>query len=267
MRPYLLAGLLVLLPCSTEAALAQIPYGWSDRIVHLADLPPDVRADLQKETKHSLAVGFYYRRFFLFAGGFDLWTWNGKRVLYQGDKFFEVGDGQLMMMLGKDQTENLATPLAYHFPVGLIVLVGVVAIGSVCIYFSGEARAKRMLRDLRYQQALQMYMQVLPPDWKLTHEQMQQAIAASAEYLHREHGIALEKADANVRLLLTQVYKEQSLQARQIAAGFEEAGDWPQAIAGYTQAAELQEPWDAKDHAFLLKCIARVRDKQGRATI
>ena len=269
MRSFLLACLVLVAPGWANTALAQprrgIAFGWGEKIVHIADLPPDVRAELQKEMNHDLAIGFCYRHGWLFGDGFDFWTWDGKYVLFDGNHIFDLTDEEFVQLLGKERFNSLGKPLACRFPVGLVTALGIVAAIGVCIYLSAKARARRLLKDNRYQQALAVYATSLPTGSEANREEIENAIAGGVEYLQQTYGIPAQKAEPRLRFLVKELERERSYELRNQGAEHEQAGEWEQAIEYYGQAARVREKWDQADYEFLLKCIQRVRDKQARS--
>lgn len=264
------------LPCAilaflgwTNSAFAQpnrgITTGSGEKIVHLRDLPPDLQAQLRQTTKHDLALGFCYCHHFAFAEGFDLWTSDGRYVLFEGDLYYPVTDEELAQLIGKEEFAALGKPLAYRIPLGWIAVLGFIAVIAVCGYLSAQARALRLANRNSYQEAVQVYVDHLPKDAPPSSDDKQKALAAAVEFLQQTHGISTAKAEANVRLILAESDRVQSYELRQQAVDHEENGQWDLAIELYAQAAALRQEWDQKDHAFLLKCIQRVRDKQLRS--
>jgi tetratricopeptide (TPR) repeat protein len=269
MRVFLLASIVLVVPGWAGTTLAQegkgIAYGWAEKIVHVRDLPPDVREKLRKETGAYLAVGFRYRHWFLFGPGFDFWTWDGRYVLYQGDRYFALSDEQFEQLLGKEEIVSLGKPLAYRFPIGLVTALVIVGAGCVAIYMSAPVRAGRLMKDSRYQEALQLYAQSLPSDSEPNQEDIENGLTRGADFLQQAHGIRGRKAKSALRLLVKGLERERSYGLRNQALEHEEAGEWEAAIDHYGKAARVQQKWDQKDYEFLLTCIQRVRAKQARS--
>lgn len=120
---------------------------------------------------------------------------------------------------------------------------------------------KTLLNDERYLHALTVYTNHLPTDTEPSREQRHDARARAAEYLTREHGIAAVDAERNVRVVVAALDKDRSYELRQDAVTYEQAGAYELALDHYERAARLQEEHDKEDHAFLQRCIARVRKK------
>jgi tetratricopeptide (TPR) repeat protein len=270
MRSFLLACFVLFVPGWANTALAQQPrrgiaYGWGEKIVHVGDLPPEVRAELRKETNNDLAIGFCYQHSWLFGDGFDFWTWHGKYVLFEGNKLIELTDEQFVQLLGKERFDSLDKPLTYRFPVGLLTALGIVVAIGARIYLSAQSRARRLLKDNRYQQALEVYAKSLPSNSEPNRQDIENALAGGVEFLLQTHGIPARKAGPHLRLLVSELERERSYELRNQGVEHEQAGEWEQAIGYYEQAACVRENWDKADYEFLLKCIQRVRDKQARS--
>jgi uncharacterized tellurite resistance protein B-like protein len=102
-----------------------------------------------------------------------------------------------------------------------------------------------------------MYQEAVPDERQATAEQRSAALAQATARLINDHAVEPTQANKSLRLILNELNRVQSGQFRQLAAVHEQAGNWQEAAELYAQAAELRDPWDAKDHAFLLKCVAR----------
>lgn len=264
----LLAALAFAAALGSDAALAQeggeIRWGWGDTIVPVCALPPDVHVRFNEETNQRAAVGYCFGRWFVFAEGFNLWTWNGRYVLFQGSRYAEMTDDDFVRLLGREKFESLGKPITYRIPLGLVAIAALVGGIIVVARFAKPARAQRLLQDERQQQALEVYCKFLESLEEPTLQDRQQALATAVEFLVTQHGLPADKSDANLRLAVSEMDRGQSYELRQEAVEYEQSGNWQEAVQLYEQAAELQRPWDLKDHAFLLKCVARVRSKQVR---
>jgi hypothetical protein len=273
MRCLLGAILILLLPGGLNSARSQVPkrqpflYGWGDAITHVADVPPMVRIQLKKQFERDLAVGFHYHHFYLFAEGFDLWTWGGQFVLFQKNEYFTATDDDFVMLLGKEKFESLRKPFVYVIPPGLATMIlGILAIIVVAKLFpSARARAAKLNKDPRYVEALEVFVRNLPDEGEASPEEKQHAMKLGAEFLTSTHGIAPEKAMAHLRLIIREMERARSYELRGQAAGHEMAEEWDEALEHYRLAAKLQQDWDAKDYLYLLKCIERVEAKKARA--
>ena len=144
----------------------------------------------------------------------------------------------------------------------LIFLGGVICVGLAIAGWQRlfPSALKKVLKDGRYHQALEVYRQHLEPE-KVTLDDRREAFTAATVYLVKEHGIPTEEAGANMRLMVAAYDREQSFDLRHDAAICEEAGDYQSALVNYERAARLQEEHDQKDFEVLQRCIARVRRK------
>jgi hypothetical protein len=268
MRLAVLAVVVLLLPGVSGSALAQrfiiIPdHGSGDKIVVLCELPPNARAAVKEKLHAEPRVGFLYWHCYVFGNEFALWTSNGRFVLFDADTYWDVPREALADMLGPDASK-LTVPWSYRIPPGLATTVGIVVAIVIIWYLSARSRANRLLKDDRYQEALQVYGKGLPAEGEPTREQKQKSLASAVEFL-QNYGIPAATGEERLRLLIGELDRDRSNELRGFAVDFEQSGEWEQAILLYEQAARLREDWDPKDHQFLLKCIERVRSKQARA--
>lgn len=234
-------------------------FGWEETVVRIREVPLEHRDSLKAETGFDLAVGFAYRRAYLFHPDFSFWHWRGRPVLYFGGNLFEPSEQQWNQLLGPEEFAALPVPAAYRLPPGAIVtLLAAVCLALVVYLFpTDQGRVKTLLKDLKYVQAVTMYQEAVPDEQQATAEQRNQAIGQATARLINDHAVEPTQADKSLRLILNELNRAQTGQFRQLAAVHEQAGNWLEAAELYAQAAELREPWDAKDHAFLLKCVAR----------
>ncbi len=96
---------ILIMPGWTSPAFAQPQRrapGWGEKIVHVRDLPPDGLIEMRRKANRDLAVGFYYQRWGFLGDELDFWTWDGKYVLFQGKRYFESTDEELVQLIGKD---------------------------------------------------------------------------------------------------------------------------------------------------------------------
>jgi len=92
-----------------------------ESVLHYADLPTEVRANLKTETGHDLNVGYLYSHFGIFW--LDLWTWDGQYCLYEGDDVLRLTPEQVAEVMSTTP-DKLGKPLLYTFPLGLLILLG-----------------------------------------------------------------------------------------------------------------------------------------------
>ncbi len=242
-------------------------FGWDEVIVPVADLSPEQQAAFRRAWKIELDLnaGFAYRRAFLFREEFALWTWHGRHVLFDGNNAAEITATELATLLGPDRVAAYRPPLAYRLPPGLPVIVLLASAIAAAIYFvpTQGKKLRRLLKDPKYVQALEVYAATLPkPDDPSTLELRKEALATAITFLVTEKSVRKAEAETNLKLIIAQQEEQHSRFLRQQALVHEEAGEWNEALDRYEEAAELRELWDAKDYAFLQKCIARVERKQ-----
>ncbi len=269
MKPHLLAAAILALPCWTSTARARdqqgILFGPGEALVHVCDLPLEARAELRQRTQFDLAVGYFYQHFSVFDEEFNFWSWDGKYVLYQGRRYLNVTDEEMVQLLGREKYDSLGKPLAYRVPFASLTAAVLAFTIGVLIYRSSPVRTKRLLKDARYQEALRIYSQNLPNEREANADEKKTAIAAGIAYLQLEHHMTAHKAERDFLLILAEFDRVRSYDLRNQAAMHELEGEWERSIEYYEQAAELQKNWNRKDYEFLLACVRRVRSKQLRA--
>ena len=255
----------MVIPQAMAHANPGIPYGWGEKIIHVEDLQPDVQAELKSITNQDLAVGFIYGHRYFFHENFDLWTWGGRLVLFSGEQYWELPDEALADILGKEKFAAWSKPIYYRFPRGLTFLIGIACaiMAFIRLVPTAGARVRKLMRDVSYREALEVYCANLPTESEPDREDKTEAMAAALAYL-RTTALPPRLAEANFRFLIGESERARSYQLRHQALAHEEAGEWEQAIEHYQQAADLREEWDAKDYQFLLKCIERVQRQQAR---
>lgn len=271
MRTQALVALLALVACwllSATSAWAQpqgegAAFGWEETVVPLMELAPDQREALKKETGFDLSVGFAYRRAFLFAPEFSFWHWRGRFVLYFGGNLFEPSEQQWLALLGRQHYDNLQSPLIYRLPPGTAICVGLfVVLGFVIYRFPLDSvRMRRLLKEPKFARAVSIYETAIPDERHASIEERQDALALATTFLVQDHALEHARAEKQLRFILAELNRARTTEIRQIAAAYEQNGDWRSAQDLYQQAADLREPWDAKDHEFLRKCIARVEKR------
>lgn len=245
-------------------------FGWEETVVPVANLSPQQQAAFRQawNIELDLNVGFAYRRAFIFREEFSLWNWRGRHVLFDGDNVAEIAPAELANLLGPDQFATLRPPLAYRVPAGLTTIIVLVLVAVAAIYFvpTQGKKVRRLLQDARYIQASEIYAATLPkPEEESTLALRKAAFETALEFLVAEKSVPRTAAEANLKLILSLQEEQLSKHLRQQALVHEEAGEWNEALDLYEEAAELRELWDAKDFAFLQKCIARVERKQATA--
>src|SRR5262249_18267668 len=159
------------------------------------------------------AVGFAYRRFHIFFC--DLWTWDGRYVLYENKRYWVLQPEGVQMVFGKPEGK-VGKPFLYRFPLGLLILAGVAAFSGLLSLWKTDAdRAKQLLQDPKYQHALKVVSQdhstSLPSSvfFRPGHSEEpslapEQRFSAAVDSILSE-GVRREQAEKNVRLLQAQL--------------------------------------------------------------
>jgi len=141
---------LLLASASTADAKVLITHG--DAIKHVSDLKPEAVAEYGPDVK----VGYLYQQFGIFF--LEIWTWDGKFVLYEGDNYNdELADDALANIAAT----GLSKPWNYTFPPGFLVILVAAMIG-LALFLHGRKQAKEVaiiMGDQRYQQAFNMMVQ------------------------------------------------------------------------------------------------------------
>lgn len=154
------------------------------------------------------------------------------------------------------------TAEGWTFVLIVVALVIGVGIGVAAWQRLWPSATKKVLADVRYRQALAVYIENLGAE-EPTREDRRDALRMATLYLVNEHHIQSVEAAPNMRLVVAAYDHEQSHELRSEAQAYEMAGDYESALAYYERAARLQEEHDPKDYQVLLRCIDRVGRKIG----
>jgi hypothetical protein len=184
-----------------------VVFGWGEAIDRVGELPESVREEVRRELGTDVSIGYHYQRAHVFWLSF--WTWDGGHVLYQGDRYWKLGPAEWGQLLGSRGAETLDTPLLYRFPLGLDILAGLVVIGIVRsrLFPSAQERARRLLKQSCYREALELYARhVLPPEGGEAPEEgdpvdPEAALANAVNHLC-DRGIPPDEAARNMQVIL-----------------------------------------------------------------
>jgi hypothetical protein len=149
----LLLGIGFFLPSRARAAgIILITHGKT--VNHVADIPAPHHAFIQKETGPGVAIGYSYSYWGIFW--LDFWTWGGEYCLYRDKTVWKVPPEFLAQITGKSSVDELGKPFPYKFPLGLVILVGIVALSvpASIVRKAPERKLRRLFADPRYQKAL-----------------------------------------------------------------------------------------------------------------
>jgi hypothetical protein len=192
---------------ATESAQA-IPVIWGagETIDHVRDLSPQLRAQLAGQFGGDIAIGFHYQRFHIYWLNF--WTWDGEFVLYHDKKYWKPPSDQAWTeLLGGSGLAQLHRPWAYTFPPGLVLLCTVlgVAVLKPLLFPDDQAKAARVLRDARYQEAMKQIgdaMRSAAKSGQTGARAAYESAHASAVQFLQDQGIAAATAERNLRTIL-----------------------------------------------------------------
>jgi hypothetical protein len=193
-----------------QAGAVLITHG--DTISHIGDIPPvKIKGKATVLTK----VGYAYSYWGVFW--LDLWTWGGTYCIYDGRVAAKVSPAEAAQLLGIPESD-LSRPFNYKYPIGLIVIVGIIALVILAAVFAPQQTnpAAPLLKDERYLQALATYSarvakatDPVPPDGATTSPPLEPApdptVAAFDEAVAHlvALGVPREEAERNLALLLT----------------------------------------------------------------
>jgi hypothetical protein len=202
---------LTMLPGEIEASRGRLPipiiYGSDESIIHVSDLSPEAKQVVSRKLGQDVAIGFHYKRFHIFW--FDFWTWDGRHVLYKGDKCWQLEPGDWERILSESEREGLGKPFWYRVPGGLAV---VMAVAILCVmvlpigHSRDTARVKKLLQDERYEQALKAFagMPRAGPPVEYHGVEMEPAEVAFIKTVEdlRARGVPEEEAEDNLQMIL-----------------------------------------------------------------
>ena len=148
-----------LLPDQADARGIPIIFGNGDTIVSY-DLPAEFDAQVSQiipDTK----FGYCYTR--AHAYYLDLWTWNGRYVLYRNDQIWELTPSGVDDFRDRMGKAFPSPPLLYWCPSALCLIGGIVmvVVAYNALRQTDEQRAAKLLNDPRYQSAIEMLMKSL----------------------------------------------------------------------------------------------------------
>ncbi|MEI8019975.1 MAG: hypothetical protein WCH39_17360 [Schlesneria sp.] len=192
-------------------SFAGIPiiYGHGEKVERIGDLPDGAREAMRKELGQEVSVGFLYRHAHVYH--IDFWTWDGKHVLFNGDRYWKMDDGEWLMLLSDIPSKKFGKPYAYRFPLGLTILFVIIAMCVLqpIISPSDEQTFAKVVKDPRYLAAAES---VLPNDHLSLSTHIDDQRLESAIASLKDQGISEEKARKNLILLLLGVCAYRSSQ-------------------------------------------------------
>jgi hypothetical protein len=108
-----------------------------DEIRKVGDLVGEFKAEADAELGPGVEVGYMYEQFGLFF--LEVWTWDGKYVLFRDDEYWEPTEDELKEIAGVSALEDLGKPWQYSFPPGLLVVVALVIGGIAFKLIAGKS--------------------------------------------------------------------------------------------------------------------------------
>ena len=206
-RAFLLFPALVLFanPLGSVSLAAGIPIpiicGHGETVSEVGKLSAEAREEVAKNLGPDLSVGFLYSRVHVFYA--DLWTWDGRFVLYRGAKYWQPTDGQWMLTLGSSPQAKYGKPLLYRFPLGLVLLLSAIVLCTVLpkVFPSDQQKLEKLCNDGRCTKAVEM---VLSADYALRTDYDRTRFEATVVSLTGQ-SISESKARRNLERLLTAV--------------------------------------------------------------
>jgi len=200
----LLSLFLLAVPLESAANARGIPIIWGhgETVSQVGELPPDVTEAVASELGQNVSVGFVYDRFHIYYA--DIWTWNGRHVLFHGDQYWSVDDSQWESMLGDSVESQYGKPLLYRFPLGSTLLAVAIVLWTVFprVFPSDEAKLQKLFKDARYTKLVE---KILPSDDHALRTQFRQEDVDSAVADLISQGIPEPKGRRNLDLMLTAV--------------------------------------------------------------
>lgn len=152
-----------------------------DTIAKIGDAPQEVLAVIP-----NVAIGYKYSYFGIFW--LDFWTWGGEYCLFEGLKFDSLTPEQCAQLL-KTNVNSLPKPWVYRIPLGLAIVLGLVAIlvplGMVASAKEKkeQARIQALFEDSRYKEAFEIFNKNLPDVEEPKAETAEgEAVAATPEF-------------------------------------------------------------------------------------
>ncbi|MGE3818723.1 MAG: hypothetical protein AB7I30_04760 [Isosphaeraceae bacterium] len=206
-------GLICLAAPRAAEARGRIPIiiYWSqgETIEHLKDLEPSIRQELAQVIGHEVAVGYHYKCFNVY--GLNLWTWDGKHVLFQGDHYWIPPNEEAWNdLVGVGGVDALGKPIWYRFPAGLSLAGGLIGLTILAglAFPSNATKAQRLMKKEPYQEAWRVFVEKMtippqpddapPPDHVAIYEKAFQAAVGRLQ----DHGIPHDQAEANFETLI-----------------------------------------------------------------
>jgi len=235
-------------PLATTSSAGVIPIIWGhgESVTHLGKLPSEAQRAVARDLGMDVSVGYLYSHCHLYYA--DLWTWNGRHVLYNGDKYWTPDDAGWQQLLGDSVESKYGKPFLYRFPLAILLICAVIsAYGFRPIFFPSTAeRLKRLHLNPAYMAAIET---VFPADkYPLRTDYDEHDFEQAIESLTAA-GISAAKARKNLRLLADEMIFQRTTQIAtvyQIAEQLAAIGQTAEAISHLEQLAANLPPTDPR---------------------
>lgn len=264
-----IATMLLIGPMESVSMARGVPvpvfWGWGETVSTMGELPPGVIERVAEEWGADVSVGFLYEHCHVYHA--DLWTWNGRHVLFDGTKYLDPSDNDWRQLLGHSVTSEFGKPVLYRLPLVPTGVLSLVALWYLrCWLFpDAEARFRRLCANAKYQRALKV---VLPDDehpLRTTYDRHE--FEAGIASLTAD-GVAEQTARRNLETVLTAVVAAREVS---LAGAFQEAvylaenGHPTQGVETLEQLAEALPPTDPR-RLEVVRMLASIRDRAAGAT-
>jgi hypothetical protein len=103
-----------------------IVFGGGEDISFVRDLPAAGKKYAAKKYPKGIKVGMKYSVFHIFF--VNIWTWNGKYVLFDDNGYAEPNAKEWDKLLGKGGEKKLKKPFWYKFPPGAVIIAVLLAL-------------------------------------------------------------------------------------------------------------------------------------------
>jgi hypothetical protein len=220
---------------------------------------------VNKELGADVSIGFLYERFHVFWS--DVWTWNGRYVLFAGDRYWEPEPEAWQQLLGSDVADQFAKPILYRIPFGSGVLLMLCSVWVAKKRFvkSEVQKVDALLREYRYRAASEILFGPVSghatsnADPRSYEEKFHEAV----RYLVGQ-GISAAKAEANLAMIVKVIEGSRQQQVDQllaVAIQLEQDGEWDKSVEVYSSVVDYLPNGDERA-AFAKQRIAAITENQ-----
>ncbi|MCP3980093.1 MAG: hypothetical protein GY716_12375 [bacterium] len=189
-------------PADARRGIALITHGQA--IAEIGPVVESQRQYVREATGADAAVGYIYESFGVFW--LDLWTWDGRYCLTDGDTYWELDETQAASLLGSGAA-GPRPPLRYSWPPGLVVALALALGfgGHRALQASREGKIRRLFEDPRYRRALEIMAERRQRSHDALDSDTTRSVIAELDeavsYLSSQ-GIARGEAEANLQVMV-----------------------------------------------------------------